>query len=147
MNRFWCWWKAKSLNEHLFKIPDFLNSLVGVLLTFCERQSATTGDVTQMFYQVQVLQADSNELDCYGIFQKTHSQTHTKTHNKMNVHLFGKTDSCLLHDLNLTGSCEWKTLACFFDNFLILTAKSSQSYVQSSTSNLSAGGIRKRTIT
>ena len=71
--------KGKSLNEHLFKGLDFFNNLVGVLLTFCERQFAIIGDITQTFHQVQVLPADRDALRFLWCFSKDSPiDTHTK---------------------------------------------------------------------
>ena len=81
--------KEKSLNEHLLKGPDFLNNLVGVLLKFRERQFAIMGDITQMFHQVQVLPADRDALRFLWRFS---NDSPLDTY-KINVHLFGKTDS------------------------------------------------------
>ena len=62
--------KGISLNEHLLTDPDFLNNLVGVLLKFRKRQFAIIGDITQMFYQVQVLPTDRDALRFLWRFSK-----------------------------------------------------------------------------
>ena len=81
--------KGKSLNKHLLKGHDFLSNLANVLLKFCERQFAIIDDITQMFHQVQVLPADRDALRFLWHFSKG---SLIDTH-KINVHLFGKTDS------------------------------------------------------
>ena len=81
--------QGKSLNEHLLKGPDFLNNLVGVLLKFRERQFIIIGDIAQIFHEVQVLPANRDALRFLWRFSK---DSPIDTY-KMNVHLFGKTDS------------------------------------------------------
>ena len=51
-----------SLNQHLLKGPDLLNSLVGILLRFREGQHAIIGDIEAMYHQVKVLKEDADSL-------------------------------------------------------------------------------------
>ena len=42
--------QSSSLNENLFKGPDLLNSLIGVLTRFRKEEFALSGDIEQMFH-------------------------------------------------------------------------------------------------
>lgn len=44
-----------SLNDQLYKGPDLVNSLNGVLIRFREEEIAFTVDLKAMFHQVKVL--------------------------------------------------------------------------------------------
>ena len=46
--------QSTSLNENLFKGPDFLNSLIGVLIRFRKEEFALSGDIEQLFHQIRV---------------------------------------------------------------------------------------------
>ena len=50
------------LNQHLLKGPDFLNSLIGILLRYREGQYAIIGDIEAMYHQVKVLKEDTDSL-------------------------------------------------------------------------------------
>ena len=39
-----------SLNKNLLQSPDYTNSLVGVLLRFCEENITLVGDIESMFF-------------------------------------------------------------------------------------------------
>ena len=52
-----------SLNDHLFKEPNFLNSLIGVFIRFCTEEVAVIGDIEQMFHQVFVVPRDKCYLE------------------------------------------------------------------------------------
>ena len=51
-----------SLNKNLLQGPDYTNSLVGVLLKFCEENVALFGDIESMFHQVKVRPEDQDSL-------------------------------------------------------------------------------------
>ena len=51
-----------SLNQHLLKGPNILNSLIGILLRFREDQYAIIGDIEAMHHQVKVLKDDTDSL-------------------------------------------------------------------------------------
>ena len=78
-----------SLNQNLLKGPDFLNSLVGVLMRFWEGQFAIMGDINAMFHQVKVLKEDTDSL---RFLWCTNPSLPTEEYI-MQAHIFGKTDS------------------------------------------------------
>ena len=51
-----------SLNKNLFQGPDMTNSIVGVLLRFCQGRAGLAGDVEAVFHQVQVRKKDQDAL-------------------------------------------------------------------------------------
>lgn len=54
--------RGTSLNDHLLIGSDLLNSLVGVLMRFCEEQVALSADIESMFSQVAVPEEDQTVL-------------------------------------------------------------------------------------
>ena len=80
-----------SLNEQLLQGPDFLNSLVGVLLRFRQEQVAIAADVEAMFHQVRVERQDQEALKFLWFRKGDLSQKPTEY--RMVVHLFGATSS------------------------------------------------------
>ena len=50
--------QGTSLNDEPFQGPDLTNSLVGVLIRFCQTPVAVMGDVQSIFHQVRVPKAD-----------------------------------------------------------------------------------------
>ena len=78
-----------SLNEHLLKGPDLLNSLVGILLRFREGQYAIIGDIEAMYHQVKVLKEDTDSLR----FLWRENFNASVDEYIMCVHIFGKVDS------------------------------------------------------
>ena len=55
-------YSGTSLNQNLFKGPDFLSSLIVVLMRFREGHFAIMGDIKAMFHQVKVLKEDTISL-------------------------------------------------------------------------------------
>ena len=78
-----------SLNDHLLKGLDFLNNLVLIVIRFPLEQFAVTSDIEQMFHQVRVRQEDRHALR----FLWQENPSDYIDNYKINVHLFGKTDS------------------------------------------------------
>ena len=77
-----------SLNQHLLKGPDFLNSLIGILLRFGEGQYATIGDIKAIYHQVKVLKQDTDSLR----FLWRENFNASIDEYIMCVHIFGKVD-------------------------------------------------------
>lgn len=53
---------GSSLNSALYKGPDLLPSLLGVLLRFCEKPIAVVVDIQEMYHQILVLDRDKAAL-------------------------------------------------------------------------------------
>ena len=54
--------KDVSLNSRLLQGPDFMNSLVGVLMRFRQDHIALAADIEAMFHQVRVKDDDCDAL-------------------------------------------------------------------------------------
>ena len=80
-----------SLNDQLLQGPDFLNSLVGVLLRFRQEQVAIAADVEAMFHQVRVERQDQEALKF--LWFKGGKLDEEPTEYRMVVHLFGAKSS------------------------------------------------------
>ena len=84
-------YKGVSLNDQLLQGPDFMNSLVGVLIRFRQEPVAIVSDIEAMFHQVKVTNDDCNYLRFLwwddGDLSKPPSEY------CMTVHLFGATSS------------------------------------------------------
>ena len=78
-----------SLNHHLLKGPDFLNSLIGILLRFRGGQYAIIGDIEAMYHQVKVLKEYTDSL---RILWRENFNASIDEYI-MCVHIFGKVDS------------------------------------------------------
>ena len=50
--------KNISLNEKLLKVPNLLNSLIGLLMIFRKGEYAVLTDIEKMFHQIYVLEKD-----------------------------------------------------------------------------------------
>ena len=81
--------QSTSLNENLFRGPDLLNNLVGVLLRFCQGKFCVIADIKKIFQQVMVNQRDRDALR----FIWRNNRDENFQYIQMNVHLFGKVDS------------------------------------------------------
>ena len=51
-----------SLNDNLMAVPDLLQSMIGIIFRFREKQIALTADVEAMFLQVKVPSTDCKVL-------------------------------------------------------------------------------------
>ena len=58
--------QGRSLNGELLQGPDLTNTLVGVLLRFCEEPIAMMADIESMFYQVQKKKTQISSAFCRG---------------------------------------------------------------------------------
>ncbi|RLF66451.1 MAG: hypothetical protein DRN30_02085 [Thermoplasmata archaeon] len=84
-------YQGTCLNDHLLQGPDLLNSLLGCLIRFREKQVALAADIEKMFYRFRVNPEDrtylrflwwrGGDLDC------------EPTVYQMKVHLFGASSS------------------------------------------------------
>ena len=83
--------KGVSLNDALYRGPDFLNNLCGVLMRFRKEPVAVVADIKAMFHQCRVPQNDQRFLR-FLWWPKGDTKTPPKVH-AMAVHLFGATSS------------------------------------------------------
>ena len=58
--------QGRTLNGELLQGPDLSNTLVGVLLRFCEEPIAMMADIESMFYQVQKKKTQISSAFCRG---------------------------------------------------------------------------------
>ncbi|XP_062714295.1 uncharacterized protein LOC115268175 [Aedes albopictus] len=86
--------KAKShgfsLNDLLLKGPDFVPSLVSVLMRGRRKKIAFMADIKEMFHQVHIRAADQNSQ---RFFWRGMNRTHTPDVYVMNVMIFGAVSS------------------------------------------------------
>ena len=115
-------YKGLSLNDVLLQGPDYLNSLVGVLLRFRQGKVAIASDVEAMFHQVRVEGCDQNALRF--LWFQNGDMSKPVTEYKMTVHLFGakSSPSVCCHALRLTAesqkdSCSPATYNAIQQNF------------------------------
>ena len=78
-----------SSNKNILKGPDYLNSLIGILLRFRRGKFAAMADIEQMYRQIKVKESDQDALRF--VWRNT-PEEEIKDHN-MTVHIFGKIDS------------------------------------------------------
>ena len=80
-----------SLNENLMKGPDYVNSLMGVLLRFCAGKIAVVSDIKKMFYQVR---CDPDHRDALRFLWYPNGRFDLEPLKyRMKVHLFGAKSS------------------------------------------------------
>ncbi|XP_046632214.1 uncharacterized protein LOC124311889 [Daphnia pulicaria] len=82
--------RGTSLNEELYKGPDLLTSLIGVLLRFRLHPCAISGDIQKMYHQVQVPEHQQSLLRF--IWREPGSTEDPQTF-QMTVHVFGAVSS------------------------------------------------------
>jgi hypothetical protein len=82
--------RGTSLNEELFKGPDLLTPLIGVLLRFRQRPHAISGDIQKMYHQVKV--PDHQQSLLRFLWRNPGSREEIKTF-QMTVHVFGAVSS------------------------------------------------------
>ena len=80
-----------SLNDSLLKGPDFMNSLMGVLLRFRKGRIAVVADIKKMFYQVRCTPEDCDALR-FLWYPDGNTNLRAVPH-RMKVHLFGAKSS------------------------------------------------------
>ena len=80
-----------SLNDNLVKGPDFMNSLMGVLLRFRKEKIAIVSDIKKMFYQVRCILEDCDSLR-FLWYPDGNTDLQAVPH-RMKVHLFGAKSS------------------------------------------------------
>ena len=83
--------QGRTLNGELLQGPDLSNTLVGVLLRFCEEPIAMMADIESMFYQVQVPEGDADLLRF--LWWPNGNLNGPMEEYRMAVHLFGATSS------------------------------------------------------
>ena len=84
-------YRGKSLNDYLYQGPDFMNSLVGILLRFREKPFAIAADIKAMFSQVRAKPAD-HELQRFLWFPGGDLSLPAERF-RMTRHIFGATSS------------------------------------------------------
>ena len=82
--------QGTSLNELLLPGPDFLTSLVGVLIRFRVARIGVSADIEKMFLQVRVPECDQPALRF--VWREPNSDKAPSTY-QMLVHIFGATSS------------------------------------------------------
>ena len=95
---------GKSLNQQLLQGPDFLNSLVGVLLRFRKEKIAMVSDIKAMFHQVRV---DPKDHAFLKFLWWPNGDTKLPVEEFcMKVHLFGATSSPSCANFSLLQTAE-----------------------------------------
>ena len=84
-------YRGKSLNDYLYQGPDFMNSLVGILIRFREKPFAIAADIKAMFSQVRAKPAD-HELQRFLWFPDGDLSLPPERF-RMTRHIFGATSS------------------------------------------------------
>lgn len=84
-------YRETSLNDNLLQGPCLINDLTGVLLRFREDLFAFTADVEAMFYQVQVIEEDTDALRF--LWWTSDDLDSPPEEFKMCVHIFGAKSS------------------------------------------------------
>ena len=79
---------GKSINDYLMQGPDFMNSLIGILLRFRQERIGVTCDIERMFHQFRVAKKDRDYLRFLWFDSRGEVATY-----RMNVHIFGAKSS------------------------------------------------------
>jgi hypothetical protein len=61
-------YKGSSLNSQLLQGPDFINSLVGVIIRFRQEHRALEADIEAMFLQVRVQEGKKEIVTHYAFY-------------------------------------------------------------------------------
>lgn len=95
--------RGTSLNDNLLQGPDYMNSIVGVLMRFRQKPVALVADIEAMFHQVKVKASDRNALRF--LWWPNGDISKQPVEYCMNVHLFGATSSpsCAAFSLKRTA--------------------------------------------
>ena len=80
-----------TLNDQLLHGPDLTNTLIGVLIRFCQEPVALTSDIEAMFHKVRVNSQDSEALRF--LWWPDADVSKPPQDYSMQVHLFGATSS------------------------------------------------------
>lgn len=96
-------YQGVSLNSQLLKGPDYMNSLIGVLMRFRQDQVAIAADVEAMFHQVRVRNEDRDALRF--LWWPNGDLSRAPKCYRMKVHIFGATSSpsCAAYALKRTA--------------------------------------------
>lgn len=96
-------YRGTSLNDNILQGPDFMNSIVGVLMRFREEPVALVADIEAMFHQVKVSDTDRDVLRF--LWWPDGNMEKQPMEYCMTVHLFGATSSpsCAAYSLRCTA--------------------------------------------
>lgn len=96
-------YKGTSLNSQLLQVPDFTNSLIGVLVRFRQEPIAIVADIQSMFHQVHVSNKHVNFLRF--LWWPGGDTAQALQEYRMKVHLFGaaSSPSCANYALRRTA--------------------------------------------
>ena len=82
--------RGTSLNEQLYKGPDLLTGLIGVLLRFRRLPVPISGDIEKMYHQVRI---PSHQQSLLRFLWRTPGSTEEPKTYQMTVHIFGAVSS------------------------------------------------------
>lgn len=95
---------GRSLNDHLLSGPDYMNSLIGILLRFRKERVAIACDIERMFHQFRVSENHRNYLRFLWLDENGIVTTY-----RMKAHLFGATSSPACATYGLRTLCQMST--------------------------------------